>query len=96
MDMNLLSLIMLNTLRHNYVMLNIVKERTYDDPLEMVVAISAEMIKFGEGTERIVSGRFDEFAKWFLSNTDPTILMKINEASRSVMQEIQTEDQAAD
>lgn len=89
-DASTLALFTMNTLRHNYAMLKIVKERTYDDPKEMIDAISAEMLLFGEGSGYLIGGNFPGFAKWFLDNTDEDTVKKLG----SIYQEMVSEAEA--
>lgn len=60
---------LLNSLRHNFEMLNIF--RTVDGSA-LRPAIGEEMKKFNDGLGILADGKFSEFTEWFIANTSPS------------------------
>jgi hypothetical protein len=65
-----LHLVSLNTLRHNFSMLKIVRSATPDT---LLIDVSKEMSLFCEGSMLLCDNKFAEFVDWFTKNTDPDV-----------------------
>lgn len=59
---------LLNSLRHNFEMLNIFKTV---DGSALRSAVGEEMKKFNDGLGILADGKFAEFTEWFMANTSP-------------------------